>query len=181
MCAVLDRAQILPSSLIPLYHSGNVLAGGTAGVDDLRQSIVFGDTYSFGPRIVNSFRIGGNRSSNILRPDQFFGAKDVGINMHQVAPDIMALQMTGGFNLGAITGMRIFSAHAGGHVNDDLGVIGGYHQVNFGVSANHTNSSGNQTSSAFARFQSARDPRIMQFALKYVSNGLSAHNRWASQ
>jgi hypothetical protein len=119
----------------PHEITGNVLAGGTAGVDDLFQSIVIGNTYAFGPRIVNSFRIGGNRSSNTIKPAEFFDAQDVGINMYQVVPDIMTMQITGGFNLGAITGMRVFFADGGGHVNDDLGILWGDHQIGIGVSA----------------------------------------------
>jgi len=184
-------------SRAPYDITQNVLTSGTANVDDVFQSIVIGDTYAFGPHLVNSFRIGGNRTSNRLDPAQFFSAQDVGINMYQAVPKIMTLQITGGFNIGNITAMRIAFKDAGGHVNDDIGLISGNHQFGFGVSAiayqtNHNSTAfanglisflGGQTGLGLADFLTGQvtqmtqgGPNFLYTRTKYF--GLYAQDAW---
>src|SRR6185437_2012578 len=64
--------------------TGNVLATSQAGIDDIVHSFVMGDTYVFGPGLLNSFR--GTLNQTIINKANipYFSPTDVGVKM--VAP-----------------------------------------------------------------------------------------------
>ncbi len=115
----------------------NVLNNTAVGSDDMAQSLAFGDTYVFGPAVVNSFRVYGNRVGS-YKPYAHIPGLDpskIGIkNFYTYLPDFMAITVPGAFNLGANAN---FSTSTTGYtnfgMNEDINWIRGAHQFSFGV------------------------------------------------
>src|SRR5439155_14310124 len=86
----------------PIAVSKNVLSSGVPGADDLLQSLTYGDTYLFGPNMINSFTASWNRAANQKITQPWFGASEVGLNIYQYVPGLTSVSVTGGFVLGGL-------------------------------------------------------------------------------
>ena len=117
-------------------NPNNLLTTSGTGTDDLAQSLALGDTYVFGPNLVNSFRILGNRvGANKPGPKFPFDAKSVGINVNSYLPNFVGLIVAGAFNLGVPANFVISTTGSTNFgVNDDVNIVRGSHQFGFGVS-----------------------------------------------
>jgi len=123
----------------PAYDlTKDALNSNDVGTTGLAQAFSLGDTYLFGPNIVNAFRLTANRiAAEKTRPDWTnagLGAVDIGIKAFVYYPHrpITGL-VPGNFTFGGVTGPAhgytngaIFGA------NDDLSVLRGNHQLTFG-------------------------------------------------
>jgi len=123
----------LPHDINP----NDVLTSTGVGTDDMSQSLALGDTYVFGPTVVNSFRVFGNRIGSFKPHAETFGPADVGVqNYYSYIPNFMSLSVTGGFSIGTPSN---FSTSTTGYtnfgLNDDVNWIRGSHQISFGVNA----------------------------------------------
>ena len=115
----------------------DVLTSSGNGTDDTAQSLAFGDTYVVSAKIVNSFRISGNRVGANKTPAKFFSPADVGIrNMFSYIPQFTSI--TGaGFSLGIPANFVVsMTAMTNFGVNDDVTVVHGGHQIAFGGNVN---------------------------------------------
>ncbi|PWU04487.1 MAG: hypothetical protein C5B51_16690 [Terriglobia bacterium] len=117
----------VPYSLSP----GDPLTEITPGFDDQAQSGTIGDTYLFGPNMVNSLRLSVNRIASLKPGARMFGAPDVGINMFSYLPFYLSLSVTGGFTLGSTT-KHAFAYTTNFGANDDFSIIHGSHLFAFG-------------------------------------------------
>lgn len=145
--------DVVPYAPNPYYLQTphNVLNAGTSGTDNVIQSLSLGSTYIFSPTVVNSFRLGGSYAlARTLGADTFsicdaqIAAKLPVTYYCGQAPHRSTLQIIGGPTLGsgsrdpfdAFT-LTVFS------LNDDVGVIRGAHQMDFGftgsISTNKSN------------------------------------------
>ncbi len=119
----------------PISISKNVLSSNAPGADDLLQSLTFGDTYSFGAHVINSFRGTWNRTANQKISEPWFGASDVGINIYQYLPGFTSLTTNpGGFTIGGLVSMPSRFATTVITLSDDVSVVKGSHQLAFGTS-----------------------------------------------
>jgi hypothetical protein len=115
----------------------DVLTSTGYGADDTAQSLAFGDTYVISSKLVNSFRISGNRVGANKIPAKFFSPADVGVkNMYSYIPAFTAI--TGpGFSLGIPANFAVSTtAMTNFGVNDDVTMVRGSHQFAFGGSVN---------------------------------------------
>ena len=116
----------------PYATTQNVLATRIAGLDNLAQSAVVGDTLVFGSNAVNSVRVTYNRTSIHRGNPPFFDPHALGSNVHSYSPDEMVLSVVGGFTVGAGTATKgIFGTNAS-QVSDDLTLVRGNHQIGVG-------------------------------------------------
>ncbi|MEQ1885377.1 MAG: carboxypeptidase regulatory-like domain-containing protein [Bryobacteraceae bacterium] len=118
-------------------NPADVITSTGVGADDMSQSLALGDTYVFGPTLVNSFRIFGNRVGSFKPHADTFGPSDVGVqNYYTYIPNFMSFAVTGGFSIGTPSN---FSTSTTGYTNfgfnDDVNWIRGAHQFSFGVNA----------------------------------------------
>src|SRR5207249_11420304 len=79
----------------PLAISKNVLSSGVPGADDLLQSLTYGDTYLFGPNMINAFRATWNRTANRKVVEPWFGPSDVGLNIFEYRSGVTSITVTG--------------------------------------------------------------------------------------
>ena len=121
------------------YHSpvgtdftDNPLATTTPGLNSLFQSGTFGDTITIGPNIVNSFRAGWNRTAQRRLNPTYFDADDLGIKAWHMFDGMIIVNVAGAFSVGARTTTPTRYAETGYQVSNDLGLIHGNHQMNFG-------------------------------------------------
>src|SRR5207248_9673586 len=85
------------------YAKDNILTSTNAGFDNLAQSYAVGSTYLLSPSMVNAFRLTVNRTAIARIHAPNFSAPSVGVKSYSVFPDIIVLNVTGGFNLGGST------------------------------------------------------------------------------
>jgi hypothetical protein len=119
----------------PYFYDGKDLLTTTrSGIFQRSQTLVIGDTFSFSPTVVNSFRATGTRlrvnrlpAPNLPTPDS------VGVNMYNYLPNFIDLTATGDFGMGC-------GSCAPGHFNrnslqlaDGLNWVRGRHQISMGV------------------------------------------------
>lgn len=129
---MLTRQQIaIPYNLNP----ADVLTSSGVGSDDQAHSLTVGHTYLFGPNVVNSFRLAGNRIRALKPGAAVFGASDVGINAFTYTPKYITLAVAGAFS---VTGTGSFSANSFAYTtsfgaNDDLSIVKGAHQFSVGA------------------------------------------------
>jgi hypothetical protein len=115
----------------------DVLTSTGWGADDTAQSLAFGHTYVFSPKIVNSVHLSANRVGANKIPAQYFSPAEVGIkNVYSYIPRFTA--MTGaGFSLGLPANFAVSTTamtNFGG--NDDVTMVRGSHQFAFGAAVN---------------------------------------------
>ena len=120
----------------PAYDlNKNMLSAGN-GDDGLAQAFTVGDTYLFGPGVVNSFRLSANRLAGGKTSPDFTdchcGSADIGIKAFNYTPHDPRIGVTGGFSVSAQGGPTKLATFA---INDDLSVIRGNHQLAFGANA----------------------------------------------
>ena len=128
---LLDTKENLPStdSISP-----NLLSAA-GGQNQLAQSYAIGHTYVISPTLVQSFRVGVNRTATTGIPVNLFSWCDAGVQMWCASPHGLSsfgLSITGGFNLSGSTSNNYWrmTSYA---VNDDLSWIKGSHQMTMGV------------------------------------------------
>jgi hypothetical protein len=113
----------------------DVLTAGGVGADDQSHSLTLGQTYLFGPNVVNSFRLAANRVRGLHPGAKMFGAQDVGIKAFTYTPNYLTIPVTGGFSLGSgIFGenSQVYATTYG--LNDDVSIVRGAHQFAVGAS-----------------------------------------------
>ena len=135
---MLFATQFSPSTLT---FTKNLLNSGGIGFDSLAQSEAIGDTYVISPTMVNSFRVGFNRTATLRPPGQdYFSYCDAGVQIYcGYNPTFMGtLTITGGFTMGTS-----FKSPEDGNIptsysmTDDVNWVKGSHQVTFGVGLLH--------------------------------------------
>ena len=102
-----------------------------AGTDDFVQSGVLGDTYSFGPATINSFRVTVNRTAikKFVAPQ--FTPADIGVHITNLEPYGFYTNVTNYFSNGGLAATGSFiTTH---QVADDVSLIRGAHQLGFGA------------------------------------------------
>jgi len=123
---------------ISSYDGTNPLTINSPASHFRDSTLVFGNTYSFGPAAVNSFRAAVTRSS-VVNPDDVFNSwGDFGVsNFTPVGGKMLGLSVTGnGFG---ITGnLNINPTGPNTNLADDLSLIKGKHQIMLGGSYLHT-------------------------------------------
>jgi len=128
---MLTKNQVaLPYSFAP----NDVLTSSGPGSDDQAHSLTLGSTYLINTKIVNSFRLSGNRIRALKPGASTFGPADVGINAYSYTPKYIRMPVSGAFSL---TGQGSFSANSFAYTttygaNDDLNIVKGSHQFSFG-------------------------------------------------
>jgi len=133
-----------PSSVGGSLES-TILAPGT---DDLVQSAVFGDTYIFGPNTINSFRGTFTREAICKNQVPMFGttgdaAKALGINIYDPLPNYLYFNVTGAFQSSGVSGTCAYiTTH---QISNDLSLIRGSHQIQFGANYIRPAQNGNYT------------------------------------
>jgi Carboxypeptidase regulatory-like domain len=129
--------KAIPYSLRPNDMLTTGYAGST-GADDTAQSLTLGDTYVFGPTLVNSFRIFGNRVGGNQLPGLNLDPASVGItNLYSgYTPGLLSMTVSGAFNIGFNENFAMTQeAVSNFGLNDDVTLIRGSHQISFGGQA----------------------------------------------
>ena len=99
--ATIHRQGIpVPDNHLAAQNQANV------GVDNLAQSVAFGDTTVFGANMVNAFRVAYNRTRADRYNEPALGPYDLGINAYSYEPHRMIVIVTGGLNFGTNAGFR---------------------------------------------------------------------------
>jgi hypothetical protein len=118
----------------PVLIGQNLLTTTSPGNLELAQEATIGDTYTFGPSVVNTFHFSFNRRRDNRGPTDFpINWTDLGSSMYSAVPNFILISgMTGGFT-------TFCGTCAPGHFNvnsfpfgDDLSWIKGNHQFGFG-------------------------------------------------
>src|SRR5580698_8395517 len=83
----------------PVLIGQNLLTTTSPGNLELAQEATIGDTYTFGPTVVNTFHFSFNRRRDNRGPTNFpINWTDLGANMYNPAPNFLLISgMTGGF------------------------------------------------------------------------------------
>ena len=118
----------------PVLVGQNLLTSTSPGNLELAQEATIGDSYTFGPTLVNTFHFGFNRRRDNRGPTNFpINWTDLGSNMYSAVPNFLLISsMSGGFT-------TYCGTCAPGHFNlndfqiaDDLNWVKGRHQLSFG-------------------------------------------------
>jgi len=120
----------------PAYDLNKNLLSAGNGDNGLAQAFTVGDTYLFGPGIVNSFRLSANRlAGGKTSPDYkdcHCGSADIGIQAFNYTPHDPRINVTSAFTVSAQGGpTRVATFGA----SDDLSIVHGNHQLAFGANA----------------------------------------------
>ena len=105
-----------------------------------QNSYTLGSTYLIGAGTVHAFRLAVNRSANHFFGKKAFNWCDAGVNIY-CAPEVQNTRgggITGGFTIGngpQAPGQKYVGTDY--HLNDDVSLVRGSHQMAFGLSALH--------------------------------------------
>ncbi len=116
----------------------DLLTAGTTGANQLAQSYAIGHTYVLSNNLVQSFRIGFQRTAAVVLDNNSFDFCQAGVQNFYCAANpgqLGSSSITGGFPAGTTSvGVDNWFMNSGS-VNDDLNWIKGSHQMVFGVGA----------------------------------------------
>jgi hypothetical protein len=137
------------------------------GNSERAQSIVFGDTYSVSPAIVNSFHFTFSRRRDNRGPNATgVNAAQVGVqNIYQGTNNFLELNIgNGGFNVGSGAGaLGSFNINSYQEA-DDVDVLKGKHQMAFGVDIirTHDNQNNHYEDNGYFQFNGtySKDPLL---------------------
>jgi len=115
--------------------TNNALATAVPGKDDLFQAGAVADTITLGSNKVNSFRASWNRIATQRVKPTYFDVDDLGIKAWHLSPRLdgmIFVTVANAFTVGSRTSASSSYRETGFQVANDLGVIRGNHQMNFG-------------------------------------------------
>ena len=120
----------------PYGINGNILSTTVAGLDNLWQSWILGDTFVINPTTVSSFRLSVNRSGTHRYNPDFFSGCDLGVQMfcflaHQSIFAVPSATGTG-FAISGGTQTANSPTDTTYEAGEDLTVVKGAHQIAFG-------------------------------------------------
>src|SRR5262245_5495841 len=120
----------------PAYDLNKNLLSAGNGDNGLAQAFTLGDTYLFGPGVVNSFRLSANRLAGGKTSPDFSdchcGSYDIGIQAFNYTPNDPRINVNAAFTVSAQGGPTRLAAFA---ASDDVSIIHGNHQLAFGANA----------------------------------------------
>ena len=105
----------------------------SVGIDNLAQSLAFGDTAVFGRNTVNALRVAYNRTSADRFNNPVLGATDLGIPAYSYEPHRMNISVTGGFAFGNTNAGYGRTTTNTFQVSDDVTLVKGNHQLGVGA------------------------------------------------
>jgi hypothetical protein len=117
------------------YDGKNPLSINTGSVHDLDYGFTLGDTYLFSPMLINSLRLGVNRSNVVTTQDKYSSWAGLGANVDPLSQTIISVAATGAFAIGGGP-----ASSKGSHstpmwsVFDDVSLVKGSHQISLGGS-----------------------------------------------
>jgi len=163
--SVFGRYQI-NRLFIPTNYDGKTLVS-VSEADFLRQphEFVWGDTYSFSPNMVSSFRGTLLRPTSVKTSQDFFTLADLGAKIYHPAevpkiPNVSVsneFSMFGGTAVPAITNSTVYQ------FAEDLSLVRGAHQFGWGVNFIHSNMNNSSNSTA---------PGQVNFSAQITGRGL---------
>jgi hypothetical protein len=118
----------------PFSFSNNLLDTVYNGFDNLAQTAAIGHTYLISPTTVNTFRLGMNRVAVRRYNSDYFSGCDIGVKIYCFVPHQTVVTVSGGFNIGAGTGIDATFVPSTYTLSDDLSLVRGSHQFGFGFS-----------------------------------------------
>jgi hypothetical protein len=102
-------------------------------LNDGDQSWVVGDTYLFGPTLVNQFRASVDRIAVLRYEPPYVSACDLGVPVYcGYVPHESGFTVTGAFTIGPGTGGPAHNHTTPLQLNDDISWVHGNHQIEFG-------------------------------------------------
>jgi hypothetical protein len=119
------------------YNNMDLLSLTNAGVDDMVNSFVFGDTYLIGSGAVSSFRATLNRGAVTKFQDPFFSPQDIGINVVSAIPKYTLMNITNEFYTALNTAPPGSIKTTTGQIAEDVSMVKGSHQIGFGANWIH--------------------------------------------
>jgi hypothetical protein len=120
------------------YDGKNPLSIASYGINDLDYGLVLGHTFVISPALVNSIRLGANRTNIVKIPDQYKSFADFGANISPLGGNMIAVTTTSAFTIGGGAAAPGLS-HNGPlwSLGDDFNWVKGSHQISFGGSIYH--------------------------------------------
>ena len=120
------------------YDGKNPLSISSYGINDLDFGIALGHTWVVNSTLVNSLRVGGNRTNIVKTNDNYKSFADLGANVSPLAGNIIAISVPGQFTIGGGAAAPGVS-HNGPlwSIGDDVNWVKGSHQIGFGGSFYH--------------------------------------------
>src|SRR6185369_16902533 len=82
------------------YDGKNPLSINSYGFNDLDYGIALGHTWVLNPNVVNSLRVGANRTNIVKLNDNYKSFADLGANVSPLAGSIIAVNVPGSFMIG---------------------------------------------------------------------------------
>jgi len=163
------------------YDGKNPLSINNYGINDLDFGFALGHSWVLTPNVVNSFRIGVNRTNVAKLNDNYKSFADFGANVSPLAGSIISVNVPGSFAIGGPAAAPGVS-HNGPlwSIGDDVNWVKGSHQIGFGGSFYHQQlnywSGGGVNASGAATFDGSvsGDPRTdFMLGLTSTANGWS--------
>jgi hypothetical protein len=115
------------------FTPDNILTTTQGALDDADQSWIVGDTYLFGPTLVNQFRASVDRIAVHRYASDYVSACDLGVPVYcGYVPHQSGFTVTGAFTVGPGTGGQAKAHSTPLQLNDDINWVHGNHQINFG-------------------------------------------------
>ena len=120
------------------FDGKNPLSISSYGFNDLDYGIALGHTWVLNPNVVNSLRVGANRTNIVKLNDNYKSFADLGANVSPLAGSIIAVSVPGSFAIGGGAAAPGVS-HNGPlwSIGDDVNWVKGSHQIGFGGSFYH--------------------------------------------
>jgi hypothetical protein len=136
--SIFGRVTLAKLDQTSTYDGKDPLSISSYGLNDYDWGIALGHTWVINPSLVNTFRVGANRTNILKVPDNYKSFADFGANVSPLGGKNIAIAVNSAFNIGggaAAPGQ----SHNGPlwSINEDMNWIKGSHQIGFGGSIYH--------------------------------------------
>ena len=131
-----------PHYISPAYFNGtDALTTPSVGVNNRAYTTTVGDTYTLTPTTINSFRATGLVSNSTRSAANFQTPTALGSAIYSdpLAPSFTSLSITNGFGLGGSSNNPAEFDYYTIELADNVDIIKGAHQIEFGVNYQHQN------------------------------------------
>ena len=132
--SIFVRYFILNLDAPPYFDGKDALTTTSPGTEERDQTAVVGETYTFGPSIVNSIHVTGSRfRDNRAMASNFFSPPALGINIATFVPNFTQMTISSAFNVGSGNGAPAHFNRNTLQFADDVTLVRGRHQITFGL------------------------------------------------